>query len=284
MLRMDGRVLAASVVGLFLVGAALGYVVAGVGLGLPTVAGGGEPTATPTPVGFDDADTPDPGREATPVGTTTTLPRSPASTVTAVPTPASATPTVTATPAPTATRTPKLPRRFDEGEIKDELRRLLDDWRKEQGVGPFVEENGELVEDLNRMAESHSVAMADAGRTTHTIDNRTSAERYHEYDVYWNCWFRAENADYFVTPNRNSMEVLARTYAGRAYETPNGTDYNGNETAVARDIFRKWTDNAVYAPRLAYENGTRIGIGIEITRDNEVYATGNVCGPPRPSG
>ncbi|PSP34264.1 hypothetical protein BRC64_01280 [Halobacteriales archaeon QH_10_67_22] len=279
MLRIDGRVLAASVVGLFVVGAVLGFVAAGTGLavpvslgddGTPTPAPTDAPTAAPTPTVVDTAA---PAPTPTPTAVDTVIP---------TPTP-TATPTVTPPP-PTATptRTPMLVRRFDEAEIESELRRMLNDWREKEGLQEF-KTDGALVADLNAMARNHSVAMADAGLTLHEVDNRSSADRYHEYNVYWNCWFKADDGNYFVTPDDNSLEVLGRTYAGRTYETPNGTDYNANETAVAEDIFEQWTNNAVYTPRLSYSNATRIGVGIETTRNNEVYATANVCGPPNPN-
>jgi len=180
-----------------------------------------------------------------------------------------------------------LVRRFEVAEIESEIRRLVDEWREEQGLSPFALPEGRLVGDLNAMARSHSVAMADAGEVTHTIDNRTSADRYHEFDLYWNCRFKRDNHDYTVTPDRNRLEVLAQTYVGRTYTTENGrVDYNEDETAVARDVVETWTSNPTFRDRLSYRNVTRIGVGVETTGDNEVYVTGNLCGvwPRNPAG
>jgi len=311
MLRVDGRVLAGSVALVFLVGAGIGFGIAGNVGGLSGDAGPTSQPGTPTP---------QPGSAGTPVITPTVTVVSTASgtstavaggagtptqtgTVTAAPTTATGVPTPTGTPestvsptaTPTATRTPMLVRRFEVAKIESNVRRLVNEWREERGLSEFALPEGRLVVDLNAMARSHSVAMANAGEITHTIDNSSSADRYHEFDLYWNCRFKRANHAYIVSPDRNRLEVLAHTYAGRAYATGNGTDtetgngeidYNANETAVARDIVETWTSDPDFRERLSYPNATRLGIGIETTRDNEVYVTGNLCGvwPRHPRG
>jgi len=303
MLRVDGRVLAGSVALVFLVGAGIGFGIAGNVGGLSGDAGPPSQQSTPTPEPASAgtaAITPtatavsgsSPAGAPTQTGTVTAAPTTP----TSVPTP-TGTPKSTASPTatPTATRTPMLIRRFEVAKIESHIRRLVNEWREEQGLSEFALPEGRLVADLNAMARSHSVAMADAGEITHTLDNSSSADRYHEFDLYWNCRFKRANHAYMVTPDRNRLEVLAHTYAGRAYATGNGTDtgtgsgeidYNANETAVARDIVETWTSDPDFRERLSYPNATRLGVGIETTRDNEVYVTGNLCGvwPRHPRG
>jgi uncharacterized protein YkwD len=291
MLRVDGRVLAASVVGVFVVGAILGLFIGGVGAG--TQATDADPTATPVP---DEpaADTPAATAGVTQAGSTVTAATGtptrtapPAPTSTATPTMA---PTPTLTPTPTAalstpvtpsemaTRTPMLVRRFDTGEIEYELRGMLNEWREEQGLEPFRVDNGTQVAELNAMAKSHSVAMADADRLAYKLDGRTSADRYRANELYLNCVFNADHNAYVVTPSENDLEVMAKSYAGTTYRTANGTDYNPNETAVAEDVFDFWMANDIHRDKLAERNASRIGIGIETTNDNEVFVTGNLCG------
>jgi len=292
MLRVDGRVLVGSVALVFLVGAGIGFAVAGTVGGpatdAPPTSGASTPTPDPASAGGADI-TPTPTIPQT-TSSTVTLPRT--GTVTPAPT-ASPTPTVTPgstespTAAPPATRTPMLIRRFEAREIESEIRRLVNEWREEQGLLRFALPDGRLVADLNAMARSHSVAMADVGEVAHTIDNRSSTDRYHEFDLYWNCRFKRANHDYIVSPERNRLEVLAQTYAGRAYTTAGGeTEYNADETAVARDVVETWTSDPTFRERLSYRNVTRLGVGIETTRDNEVYVTGNLCGvrPQDPKG
>ncbi|PSP64061.1 CAP domain-containing protein [Halobacteriales archaeon QH_8_67_27] len=282
MLRIDGRVLAASVLGIFVVGAVLGFAVSG---GSGQSDGPAEGVATPSATAVDTP-VPAPEPTATPAATGTatptaapTLTPTATATPTVVPTPTlTATPAVTSEPTPTPTRTPMLIRRFDTGEIERELRRMLNDWREEKSLQEFSQPDGRLVRQINRMALSHSVAMADEKKTIHEIDNVTSAQRYRNYDLFETCQFKKDGAQYIVTPTRNRLEVLGKTYAGRAYETSNGTRYNGNETEVAQAIFESWTASSVFRDRLSYANATRIGIGVETTEDNEVYVTGNLCG------
>lgn len=296
MLRVDERVLAAAVVGVFVVGAVLGLLVGGLGGG--TLAGEGDPTATPGST--DVPETTVPGGTTTgsatveptetpkptdsPVSTSTLTPTvgsTATPTPTLAPTPTetpTVAPTTVATPTETPTRTRILVRRFDLEEVERELRQMLKDWRERQDLEPFGVEDGRLVRDLNAMAESHSVAMADVDELAHEIDGVSSADRYHEYDLYWNCVFDDDDSDYTVTPDDNSLEILASTYAGVAYETTDGTDYNANETAVAEDVFEFWMTNDIARQKLAEQNASRIGIGIEVTEKNKVFVTGNICG------
>jgi uncharacterized protein YkwD len=285
MFRVDERILAASVVGLFVLGAGLGFLVGGVFGGTE----GGDADQTPTAVPTDvptatatamAAGTTTPSPTAAPTGTptsTTIPPPTATATPTTVPTPTAISPTPVA-PTVQATRTPMLLRRFDFEEIEMGLRDRLNQWRIDQDLEPFGVEDGRLVADLNEMAKSHSVAMADADKLAYTIDGRTSADRYREYDLYYNCVFDDDDSDYTVTPPDNDLEILAKTYAGITYDTANGTDFNGNETEVAEDIFQFWMDNAVTRDKLSERNVSRIGIGMETTGDNEVFVTGNLCG------
>ncbi|WP_436906808.1 CAP domain-containing protein [Halosimplex marinum] len=281
MLRIDGRVLAASVLGVFLVGALVGFVAGGGsgapgGPATPTDAGPGDGTApTPTP---SPAPTPTLTPAATATATLTPTPTPTATlTPTAVPTP-TATATATLTPAPTPTRTPTLIRRFDTERIENSLRRLINDWRAERDLRRFSHVDGTVVRKLDRMATAHSVDMADAGETVHRIDNRSSAGRYRDHELFETCQFKKRGDQYIVTPTRNRLEVLGKTYAGVTYRGPDGPRYNENESMVARAIFENWRTDRVFRERLSYANATRLGIGIETTGKNEVYVTGNLCG------
>jgi len=280
MLQVDERLLVGTAVVVFLLGSGIGFIVAGnfggedSGVGdrsssTPTSTSVTTTLLTKTPTTISSISTPTPTQ--TPTFTTTQVP-----TATLTPTP---TPTPTSSPTSTPTRTPMLIRRFDIAEIESEIRRLLNEWRAEQDLPEFILEKGNVVADLNRMARSHSIAMADAGKTIHTIENRSSADRYKEYDLYRTCKFKRAEKQYIVTPADNKLEVLGRTYAGRHYVNTEGDgDYNANETAVAEDIVDRWKSQITYRNRLSYRNATRIGIGIETTKNNEVYVTGNLCG------
>ncbi|WP_436910493.1 hypothetical protein [Halosimplex marinum] len=259
--------------------------------------GGGGGTGTPTP---DDADGSDDGGDgdsepATPTataaanatanGTATngtgngTATAFPTLTPTSVPTPtATATPTVTPTPTAVPTRTPILPRKFEEREIELELRRMINDWRRDNGLDPYREANGSLVKQINEMSLNHSRAMADRDELVYETHGLTVPQRYMAFKLLETCKFKKAGEHYIVSPHKQQFQVIDRSYIGRNYQDSGETVYHENETAVARDIFETWTGNRVYAEVLNYPNANRLGLGIEITEDNEVWVTGNICG------
>ncbi|QLH78890.1 hypothetical protein HZS55_17030 [Halosimplex rubrum] len=270
--------------------------------GAMVLGGGGGDTPTPDD-GEDDADDgSDGGSAATPTpaattagdgtaangtgngtaanGTNGTATAFPTVTPTSAPTPtATGTPTVTPTPTAIPTRTPILPRKFEEREIELELRRMINDWRDRKGLQPFTNANGSLVKQINRMATNHSVAMSENGELVHESNGLSTGERYRAFGLADRCKFKKQDAQYIVDPENDAyqFEVLHKTYAGRNYEEGGETVYHENETAVARDIFQEWKSNPVYRDVLDYPEINRLGIGIELTEDNEVWATGNIC-------
>ncbi|WP_436928813.1 CAP domain-containing protein [Halosimplex halobium] len=261
------------------------------------VLGGGGGGDTPTPDEADSSDEADDGGGSadTPTqapttagnGTATngtvngTATASPTLTPTSAPTPTAtptATPTVTPTPTAVPTRTPTLPRRFSEREVELELRRLINDWRRANGLNAYANANGSLVERINRMSLNHSEAMAERGELVYRTHNLSVAGRYKEFGLFETCKFKKKDAQFIVRPDKNQFQVIGQTYIGRNFQEGGETVYHENETAVAREIFRDWTDNRVYADVLNYPNANRLGLGIEITEDNEVWVTGNICG------
>ena len=231
--------------------------------------GGGSattPTSAPTPSGN--------GTNGTAIPTETAFP-------TLTPTDDSTptgTPTVTPTATPIPTRTAKLPRRFSEREIELELRRLINDWREGQGLDPYTNANGSLVQEISAMSLNHSVAMAETGELDDESKNLTVSERYRAFELYETCKFKEAGRQNIVTPDRYRFQVIDKTYAGRNFEEDGETVYLENETQIARNIFETWTSNFYSSDVLSWENSNRLGIGIEITQTNEVWVTGNICG------
>jgi hypothetical protein len=170
-----------------------------------------------------------------------------------------------------------LARQFDERKIGIELRRMLNDWREQRGLQPFTNHNGSLVEQINNMSANHSAAMAQKGELTYESNGLDVGQRYEVFDLFTRCQFEERDRENIVTPDRYQFEAHHKTYAGRNYQDGGETVYHENETQVARDIFEEWTSNPVYRDVLDWPEINRIGIGIEITEDNEVWATGNIC-------
>lgn len=252
--------------------AVVSLVVGGIAGAMLFPGGTGGSTGTPTvqPVGTlpptTQAPTPTPTAASTPTS-------APTPTADGGPTPTATPGTPTATPTPTQTRTPRLTRRIDTEEIERELRRLLDDWRRDQGLEALAQSEGSLVADLNRLALNHSVAMAEMDLKIHVSNDLTVAERYKAFDLFRNCRYNKDGKR-TVEPDRQ-FQVLAHTYVGRF--TPDGSRYIENETEAAREIFEQFTDEKSYGPGLANTDFNRLGIGIHVTQSNEVWATANAC-------
>ncbi|WP_459194159.1 hypothetical protein [Halosimplex sp. J119] len=278
-------IVVAVAVGVVLIGGIAGAMMLGGGGGDDADTGGSDDTGGDDGSGGDgSAVTPTPAPTTAGTGTETngtgipTETAFPTLTPTSVPTP-TGTPTVAPTPTAVPTRTPKLPRRFSEEKIEMELRRMLNDWRESKGLQPFTNANGSLVVQVNAMAANHSAAMAKKGQLVHESNGLDVGERYRAFELAERCKFKKEDAQYIVDPTNDAydFEVLHKTYAGRNYQDGGETVYHENETEVARDIFEKWTSNRVYREVLNYPEINRLGIGIELTEDNEVWVTGNIC-------
>jgi uncharacterized protein YkwD len=275
MQRIDERVMVGAVLGLFLLGAAAGFFIGGGFGSTPTE---GDAPAT-TVVSTDDET---PTATARPPSPTPSL--TPTSIPTPAPTPTVPPPTPTPTQSPTAepdaepaTRTRILVRRFDRGEIRRHLEELLNDWRERKGLDPY-ETQGNVASDVRAMARNHSVEMADAGRVAHTIDGRSSLDRYEQNKHDQTCKFKRNGENWIVTPENAQLELIGKTYAGRTY-VDNGTrKFNDDEQAVAKVVIDDWLSRLPFRHRLQFDNTTHVGVGIETTGDNEVYVTANLCG------
>jgi hypothetical protein len=208
----------------------------------------------------------------------------PTDTATGTPIP-TATPTATAIP-PTeqattttenlAARTTVPSRRFDRRDVEAEVRALINERRRSNGLEELTI-SGNTVDRLTTMARRHSDEMADAGRLAHTVDGNTSESRYQDAGLYDTCRFTDADGGYVISADDNSLESLGQTVAGRPYQDEGETWFNENETEVARALVDNWFDNPVYRDRLDYENARYVGVGVEITQDGTVYATANVC-------
>jgi hypothetical protein len=200
----------------------------------------------------------------------------------------------TPTPVPTATSdqqgdsgTPTLPsgrttvptRGFDEGEIRSEVVRLVNSRRQADGLSRLVSE-GQTAGRIVEMANGHSQTMARERLVRHEIDGESSTDRYRNANLYDTCQFESAAGSYIIradTSSNSALEVLSRTVAGRPYEVDGVTEFNEEETDIARDIVDKWYDNSAYRERLSYENAEYLGVGLDITDGGQVYATGNLC-------
>lgn len=185
----------------------------------------------------------------------------------------------TATPTAPEERTPIPGRQFNENDVAANLSERLNEWREAEGH-PAFETDGNTVDRLNDMAMAHSVAMADEGELTHVIGNESTGDRYHENGLYNACQYQSKDRAIHQPdhPDPHQFEALAETVAGDTYEIPNGTQFNEDEEAVAGALLEDLKRNNASTDRIMRSGLTRAGIGVEVTRDGDVYGTIHLCG------
>jgi hypothetical protein len=202
-------------------------------------------------------------------------------TETAAPTPTAAgtatavAPTATPTAGDQGTQTPTLARRFKVAAVEDNVTQLVNRERGNESLEPLGTD-GVIADRLGAMAGEHSVAMADAGRVSPTIDGVTQSERYQEYDVYENCKY-SDGVNVY-TPERPEKFVALASNAVGDYEDVEGERvYVSDERTAARMLVEKMLADPDMRAALVNEHVSRAGVGAEITRNNEVYVTVALC-------
>ncbi|QLH80270.1 CAP domain-containing protein [Halosimplex pelagicum] len=249
-------------------------VLVGAALSQPNAPVTGDPS-TATPVDATDLPTLAPTTTGTAAGTTAATNGTATATQTPYPT---LTPTPTPTPTPTATPAlTDIPAdAFDEREIERLIGEYVNDRRASEGLDPLTVE-GQGVDRLRAMARGHSVQMANQGESIHRIDGVSSAGRYRDHELYDRCKWSSPDGNTLRTADGNALEAVGRTVAGEPYRTNGTRRFNGDESAVARAIVESWWNTGTYPPRLTYPNADEVGVGVEITRRNDVFVTANVC-------
>lgn len=197
-----------------------------------------------------------------------------AATPTATP-PSQATPTPATTPAhtPTPTATPAVPASaFDAKEVEDHVLALVNDYRTEEGYGE-LRNDPELVE----MARFHSDNMAAQGYEypTHTAGGHSTEDRYRMYDRYDSCGIT--NNDNTAVHRGREIEAVGRSVAGRHYERDGERRVNRDERELARAIVDDWLSDDDDRWTLSLDAADRVGVGVNVTDDGDVYATLDLC-------
>ena len=234
----------------------------------PNVGGG----STQTPVKVTSLPTLEPTTDGADSGT-------PSGPATATPTPY---PTLTPTPSPTATptATPELTavpaESFDEREVERLVVTFINERRSAANYSTLGVD-GTTVDRLIEIARDHSVDMADIGEAVHRIDGAESADRYRAAELYDRCRWPAADSDSLVTADDNALEAVGTTVAGQPYTEDDERRFNGDEEAVARALVDSWWETDTYRPRLARPNASVVGVGVDITRRGDVFATVNLC-------
>ena len=167
-------------------------------------------------------------------------------------------------------------RRFDERAIEREIGQLINEERESRNLDT-LEVSGKLSSEVTTMARNHSDQMAKERQLSHTIEGRSSLQRYRQADLYSTCIFLSNGGGHNIDADGNKLETIAYAKAGRTYEHNNQNYYHTNNTAIASAVVDRWFENQFLRPRLLYENANAVGVGVEITDSGDVYATANVC-------
>ncbi|QIO22543.1 CAP domain-containing protein [Haloarcula sp. JP-L23] len=190
---------------------------------------------------------------------------------------ATATPVETSTPQPTEREAYVPARYYNETKIEELVVKFVNEERQERRLDPMSAE-GRTARQIASMARGHSVAMAGEGATVHEIDGVDSADRYRKNDLYTTCTFQAAGKQFTRRPDGNDFEAIGKTVAGRTYTEDNQEQFNAGNREVAKAIVENWFETRPYRERLSYENAERMGVGINVTEQGDVYATANICG------
>jgi hypothetical protein len=162
-------------------------------------------------------------------------------------------------------------RRFEAKEISREIERLLNQRRTSRDLSELLT-SGRVTGELDALAHSHSVAMADDARVSHTIDGNSSRNRYESAELYGACQFKSDAGSYVVDARYNRLELVSHAVAGRVHDG----EFLKTEEEVAQAIVSDWS-SGTSRDRVFYENANQVGVGVEVTQSGDVYVTGNLC-------
>ncbi len=162
-------------------------------------------------------------------------------------------------------------RQFEPREIRKKVKELINQHRANRSLSQLITD-GQITDRLDTLAHSHSDAMADEDRVSHTIDGNSSSDRYEGAKLYSTCQFESNPGTYVVDARYDRLELVGHVVAGRTHDGE--ILETGDE--VARAIVSEWV-SGTSRDRVLYERAKQIGVGIEVTQSGDVYATGNLC-------
>lgn len=270
---MRKAILAVGVVGLAVTFAALVGPLGGASDQRPQAATDpGTARATPTPA-------PSPTATGTDRPTATATGPSPTagSPSTASPAPRERTPTAGSshTPSPTpAFAEPSLDAAVNETNLSRAIVEEINAERSSQGLDPLVTYVDPVVV-LEDMAETHSERMAELGAATHAYNGTDSEDRYRNRSLFQTCVFESNGGGHVVTAELNRLE-LVDSLDGSGYAT-GSVEPRRLHDRIASDLVDAWFGDRFERTTLRYENAEWIGVGVEVTPDEAVYVTVNVC-------
>lgn len=148
---------------------------------------------------------------------------------------------------------------FESDEVQEEFVVLLNDFRERNGLRP-VETDGEV----QQLASSHSADMAAHSYSGHEdSEGRSFSERYRRAGIP-DC----------------AGENVAQTWVNQQVDVDwaEGGEFAAyNEEELAEMLFRMWKNSEGHRKIMLSKNTDEIGLGINRTESDKVYATLNMC-------
>lgn len=174
-------------------------------------------------------------------------------------------------------RTPILPRRFESAAIAENVTRLINEERENQSLDS-LQTTGETATRLTEMAEGHSLDMADAGYDGHNVSGTDTGQRYRDNNLFERCKYSDPANVYDPEGHPDRFEVVAIGEIGQYHRVDGNETFIENESHAASVVVDDWLEDDEDArDAVLVEAFTRVGVGVEITRNNAVFVTVNLC-------
>ncbi len=158
---------------------------------------------------------------------------------------------------------------FDSGVIEDYIYQFTNDERQRMGIPQLAR-----VSVIDSVARNHSVDMSERSYFAHDtpegLDPTARGER-----AGYSCV-----KDYGTHYTEGLAENISQGHTYSSYVTAGVTssyDWHESELDVASEIFSGWMGSPGHRENILGSTYDRIGVGVEISADEVVYATQNFC-------
>jgi len=128
---------------------------------------------------------------------------------------------------------------------------------------------------LTEMGESHSAVMARQGQIGHVEPGGiTIRDRFERRGLLAECRIPLQESNRFYP----GAENVAQTWVDREVMEDGGLVYIGSEEEVARNLLHIWMNSPPHRKPMMLPATDRVGLGLNITEGNKVYASLEMCG------
>jgi len=123
------------------------------------------------------------------------------------------------------------------------------------------------------MGDKHSATMAAHGYIAHEFPDGTSIEdRYRDRGLLPECNLEKRDGTYYP-----GTENVAKTHVHVDLISEHEPDYIDSERDLAQHLFEMWMGSDGHREAMLVYSADEAGLGLNITRDDEVYAALELC-------